>query len=186
MTKGFRVGVEIARIDAHTSGAFFDLATQRVSVLVVMTLDPNGSNPIVYDVALSDDTGIIFGFSYFDESLSSDSHFTDIEAPFTDQADSADPVTADIEAPLSDLTDSTDNELGFGFHHSDTGQATDLASVDIDTSTNDVAQAADQAQADVEFSASDTAQSSDSGVAYIQNYIDDYFEPDYIGQEFTF
>ncbi|HCP78938.1 MAG: hypothetical protein CML16_03030 [Pusillimonas sp.] len=186
MAKGFHIGVEVVNPKAHVSGPFFDLSTQSIDIQIGVTLDANGENPIVADLVVSSDSQFVFGLAYTDESLSSDSHFTDVQTPIADQADSADAVVTNVDAPLSDATSNTDSEMGFGFQHSDAESATDLAAVDVETSASDLAESVDQAHTNVESAASDTTQSSDSGVGYIQDYIDDYFEPDYIGREFSF
>ncbi|MAK54659.1 MAG: hypothetical protein CML17_02200 [Pusillimonas sp.] len=168
------------------NGQTIELFARHIEITFAADLDPNGQNPIFHDSTLSDDSGIVFGLNESDETLSADSHFTDIQAPVTDQADSADELVTNVEAPLSDATSNTDNEMGFGFQHSDAESATDSAEVDVEALASDLAESVDQVHTNVESGISDTAQSSDSGVGYIQDYIDDYFEPDYIGREFSF
>ncbi|MDS1141714.1 hypothetical protein RE432_14830 [Pusillimonas sp. SM2304] len=184
MTKGIRLEVEATQISVSTSAELIDVATQWIAIRVFASVDAKGSNVFLEDVAAAVDA-LAMAFALEDRAASMDTVIAHIESSLLDATASDDLVTSDLDKSLFDRSSSSD-ALAYQVAWGDFVQSMDLITANLTKALADVAASSDSLDIQRASVLSDESAAADSGVAYIQNYIADYFEPEYIGDKFTF
>jgi hypothetical protein len=182
--EGMRIETERVILRADVRAEIMQLVADWVAMQVSASLDPDGTSRLLADRAGAADF-LAWGLTQQDRSAAQDMLLAHLQATLADSSASADRLLGHLLRQMTDRAASAD-ALQFGQTQADVARGADVLLARMATGAADAAAAVDDLVSALMRPLADASVARDPGSGYLQTYVNDYVEPDYVGDAFTF